>query len=192
MRKFKTPVVLAGGAILVAALIVTMALIVPRSFAARSTLHYGPIASTSPDSGTCGNNWANDTFNRFFTIDPNNPNTVIEEFKQGTFVTVAGPSPAACQNGPSNGNTVADGVTGKLEGSFDIAVTGGTFNPNAVCAPSTCDTTAGFIATVYGPHASYNTGATYFVFHYSAGHNGQWKNASANRGGNDGDITGAP
>src|SRR6267378_3494224 len=27
-----------------------------------STQHYGPYASTSPDSGTCGNNWADNAF----------------------------------------------------------------------------------------------------------------------------------
>lgn len=162
------------------------------ALATSGTLHYGPFASISPDSGTCGNNWANDTFNRFFTINLTEPDTVIEDFKDGTFVTVAGSSPGACETGTNNGNTIGAGVTGKFQGSFDIAVTGGTFNPNAVCTPTSCNTTAGFIKTVYGPSATYITGATYFLFNYSAGSNGQWKNASANRGGNQGDITGTP
>lgn len=162
------------------------------ALATSGTLHFGPFASTSSDSGTCGNNWANDTFNRFFTINLTEPNTVIEDFKDGTFVTVAGSSPGACETGTNNGNTVADGVTGKFQGSFDIEVTGGTFNPTAQCTPTTCNTTAGFIKTVYGTSATYITGATYFLFNYSADSNGQWKNASANRGGNLGDITGTP
>ena len=162
------------------------------ALATSGTLHFGPIASTSTDSGTCGPDWANDTFNRFFTINLTEPNTVIEDFKNGTFVTFAGSSPGACETGPSNGNTVGAGVTGKLHGSFDIAVTGGTLNPNAQCTPDTCNTTAGFIQTVYGAGATYVTGATYFLFNYSADSNGQWKNASANRGGNSGDITGTP
>src|SRR6476660_3550916 len=29
-----------------------------------ATQHYGTYASTSPDSGTCGNDWAQDSFNR--------------------------------------------------------------------------------------------------------------------------------
>jgi hypothetical protein len=29
-----------------------------------------------------------------------------------------------------------------------------------------------------------------YLFHYSAGKHGEWKNASADRGGNHGDITG--
>jgi hypothetical protein len=162
------------------------------ALATSGTLHFGPIASTTPDSGTCGNNWATDTFNRFFTINLTEPNTVIEDFKDGTFVTFAGSSPGACENGPNNGTTVGAGVAGKFQGSFDIAVTGGSFNPNAVCTPTTCNTTAGFIQTVYGASATYVTGATYFLFNYSADSNGHWKNASANRGGNLGDITGTP
>ncbi len=163
-----------------------------RTRAAGAIHHYGLFASTSADSGTCGNNWANDTFNRFFTVNENDPNTVLEEFKDGTFVTTEGASPGACQSGTNNGSTVADGIIGKFHGSFDIVVTGGAFNSNATCSPSTCNTTAGFIATVYGPSATYVTGATFFEFHYSTGHNGEWKNASDNRGGNHGDITGTP
>jgi hypothetical protein len=32
------------------------------------TQHYGPFASGSPDSSTCGNDWAQDTFDRHFTV----------------------------------------------------------------------------------------------------------------------------
>ena len=154
--------------------------------------HYGPFASTSPDSGTCGNNWANDTFKRSFEINPNNPNVVIENFDDGKFVTIAGPSPNACIHMPppnGNGNTVTNGTTGKFSGSFDIQVSGGTFNPKAKCTPSTCNTTAGFVQTVYGPSATFTTGATFFEFDYYTRKNGAWHNASANRGGNQGDIT---
>jgi hypothetical protein len=155
--------------------------------------HYGPIHhSTSPDSGTCGPDWANDTFNRSFTINKSTPNTVIETFGDGTFSTIAGPSPNACkiQSGPNgNGNTVVAGTTGIMNGSFDIAVSNGTFNPKAQCTPSACNTTAGFIKLVYGPNATYTTGTTYFVFDYYTKINGSWHNASTNRGGNNGDIT---
>lgn len=156
---------------------------------AAGTQHYGPIPSTSPDSGTCGNDWANDTFERHFTVNPNKPNVVEEQFKNGSFVTVAGASPGACQNG-NNGKTVGAGVQGKTHGEFTIVVTGGTYNPNATCTNVTCGTTAGFIATVYGPTANYDIPT--FLVHYSAGRNGEWKNASADRGGNQGDITGNP
>src|SRR5437879_2028107 len=77
--------------------------------------HYGPFASTSPDSGTCGNDWANDTFKRSFEIDTSHPKDVIESFDDGRFVTIAGPSPNAClhMSAPTgNGNTVVNGTTG--------------------------------------------------------------------------------
>src|SRR5262249_59900244 len=94
--------------------------------------HYGPFPSTSPDSGTCGNDWAQDSFDRFFRVNtspgPNGTFTVIEEFKKGTFVTVAGPSPGGCDTNP--GGTVQAGVTGKLEGSFVILVSGGSLDAN--------------------------------------------------------------
>jgi hypothetical protein len=158
------------------------------------TQQYGPFASTSPDSGTCGNNWANDTFKRSFTIDKSHPNVVLEKFEDGRFVTIAGQSPNACVilAGPrGNGNTVGAGVTGKFSGSFDVAVSRGTFNPRAKCTPATCNTTAGFIRTVYGSNATFSTGATFFEFDYHTRKNGAWHNASANRGGNRGDITGS-
>ena len=161
------------------------------ALSAAAVRQYGPIASTSPDSGTCGNDWANDSYDRFFKANtspnPDGTYTVVEEFKKGTFVTIAGPSPGACESGIA---VVGPGVTGKFEGSFTIVVTGGSFNPNAVCTVATCGTTGGFITTVYGPTATYDVPT--FLFHYSAGRNGEWKNASADRGGNHGDITGLP
>lgn len=160
--------------------------------AAGRTQMYGPFASTSPDSGTCGNNWANDTFNRTFKVDTR-PNadgnySVVESFKKGTFVTIAGASPGACDTNP--GGTVGDGVTGKMHGSFIIIVKNGTYNPNAVCDATTCGTTADFVKTVFGAGATYDIPT--FLVHYNAKNHGDWKNASADRGGNHGDITGNP
>ncbi|MEP6910870.1 MAG: hypothetical protein ABI896_10635, partial [Actinomycetota bacterium] len=62
------------------------------------TEHYGPYASGSPDSGTCGNDWAQDTFDRDFTVRSNNDGTytVVQQFKNGSFVTDLGPSTGSC------------------------------------------------------------------------------------------------
>src|SRR6186713_2455441 len=62
------------------------------------TQHYGPYASGSPDSGTCGNDWATDTFDRVFTVRSNHDGTytVVQQFKNGSFVTNAGLSPGSC------------------------------------------------------------------------------------------------
>src|SRR5437867_3048225 len=54
-----------------------------------ATQHYGPYPSGSGDSGTCGPDWAQDTFDRHFTVkrNPDGTLTVIEQFKNGSFVT---------------------------------------------------------------------------------------------------------
>src|SRR2546427_1809783 len=85
-----------------------------------ATQHYGPYSSSSPDSGTCGNDWATDTLDRHFTVFTHPSGiTIVEQFKDGSFVTMAGFSPGACQNGPPAG-TVADGIPGSMHGYFVI------------------------------------------------------------------------
>ena len=174
----------------VSALMIAAVVFASLSLAGPAVRQYGPFPSTSPDSGTCGNDWAEDSFDRHFKVNtspnPDGTYTVVEEFKKGTFVTNAGPSPGACETNP--GGTVAAGLTGKMDGSFTIIVSGGNFNPNGTC-PAVC-TTKGFIASVFGPTATYDIPT--FLFHYNANNNGDWKNASSNRGGDRGDITGGP
>jgi hypothetical protein len=171
-----------------------------------STQHYGPYSSMSTDSGTCGNDWANDTFDRHFTVhrNPDGTLTVIEQFKNGSFVTPASDSPptnfspGACQPaGPPQG-TVNSGVVGDLHGYFIIPLPAGemqtSFDSSCVSGtPSAPCTTTDFINTHFTP-ACYPTTCTVttFFFHYSAGDQSlidhEWKNASADRGGNSGDI----
>ena len=85
-----------------------------------STQHYGPYTSGSTDSSTCGNDWAKDPFDRDFTVKHNHDGTftVVEQFKNGSFVTIAGPSPAGCQT--DVGGTIAAGKTGSTHGYFTI------------------------------------------------------------------------
>lgn len=165
-----------------------------------STQHFGPYPSTSPDSGTCGNNWATDTFDRHFIVTTNADGTflVVEQFKRGSFTTSAGPSPGACQ--PHNPPTgmVGAGVTGSMHGYFIIPLPPGTvrISTDSSCVasvPAKRCTTADFIDTHFFPPCYPATcPVTTFFFHYSAG--GQqlvereWKNASLDRGGNHGDI----
>jgi hypothetical protein len=89
----------------------------------QGTQHYGPYPSTSPDSGTCGPAWAEDTFDRHFTVKTNPDGTflVVQQFKQGSFVTNAGPSPGSCDitDGSPPGAVVA-GKTGSMHGYFLI------------------------------------------------------------------------
>jgi hypothetical protein len=149
---------------------------------------YGPITSGSEDSGTCGNTWANDTYKRVFVVNSASPYTLTEKFVDGKFVTVAGPGPGACNTPTNTGAMLGAGVHGEFEGDFKVVVTGGLYNSRAVCTQVTCATTRAFVATVYGPSASYDVPS--FAFNYKAGKNGKWQNASADRGGNKGDITG--
>jgi hypothetical protein len=164
-----------------------------------ATQHYGPYASGSPDSGTCGNDWAEDTFNRFFTAhqNPDGSFTVVEQFKDGSFTTNAGSSPGGCETNP--GGMVNAGVVGSLHGYFLIAVPAGTvMNMDSHCdAAAMSDagcTTARFINThfVGCAYPSPPCFVTTFFDHYVAVDQGlmfnEWKNASPDRGGNKGDI----
>jgi hypothetical protein len=168
------------------------------------TQHYGPFPSGSPDEGTCGNFWATDTFDRHFTVKTNADGTflVIEQFKGGSFVTNAGPSPGTCDitDGSPPGLVDPD-ITGSMHGYFLVPLPMGTMqtSTDSSCvagAPLAPCTTTGFIDTHFTP--CFAMGAcpvTTFFFHYSAGDQGlverEWKNASADRGGNHGDIRSA-
>jgi len=175
----------------------------PGTPSANATQHYGPYASGSADSGTCGNDWANDTFDRHFSVKPNNDGTftVVEQFKNGSFVTPAPDStqpnfsPGACQPTPPPQGTVNDGITGSLHGYFIISLLPGTTQTSTspycdadLMTNDNCDT-ATFIRTHFS-NGAYDVPT--FFFHYSAGDQSliyhEWKNASADRGGNSGDI----
>jgi hypothetical protein len=162
--------------------------------ASPDSVHFGPINSGSPDSGTCGNNWANDTYKRVFdaSTSPNADGTfsATERFIAGHFETIAGQSPDACDPSGTLGSTVAGGITGSFHGNFLIVVTGGSFNPAAECDATSCGTTAGFVATVYGAAATYNVPSFGFTYHANGPDlvQREWTNASADQGGNGGDI----
>jgi len=152
--------------------------------------NYGPYHDgVSADSGTCGNTWATDTFNRYFRVfitpSPSGTYNVTEEFRAGAFETIAGHSPGACESGTDSGATVGDGVKGKFSGTLTIVVSNGTYNPDAKPGPGT--TAASFVFEVFGSSATFDTPA--FSFEYSTKNNGSWTNSSA---GNSGDITGNP
>jgi hypothetical protein len=180
----------------VGAALAAMAIQVAAAIPASAAQQFGGYASGSPDSGTCGNDWANDTYVRHFTVQSGGGTlTVVEDFKDGSFTTVAGASPGGCDTNP--GGTVAAGVTGSLHGSFVIPLAGETqvsTDPSCVAgAPDAECTTAGFINSHFAP-ACYPDlcPVTTFLFQYSAGGQSlamhEWKNASADRGGNSGDI----
>ena len=152
---------------------------------------FGPYASGSADSGTCGNDWANDTFKRFFTAKRNADGsyTLREEFRNGKFVTVAGASPGACETSGTHGTTIRAGVRGEFSGFLAGRVTGGTFDPAGGC-PDPCSGSK-FLSIHFGATATWDVST--YRFRYNADdedglHFTHWQNASADQGGNRGDI----
>jgi hypothetical protein len=162
------------------------------------TQHFGPYASGSTDSGSCGPDWANDKFDRDFTVRSNGDGTytVVEQFKNGAFSTTGPISPGACDGFTNHGSTIVAGKAGSMHGYFIITNVVGPENNSPSCDatnPSSTDcTTATFIDTHFAPCYQVTCTVTTFFDHYAAGDQSllfhQWKNASADRGGDDGDI----
>jgi hypothetical protein len=151
----------------------------------------GPYTATTPDSGSCGNNWAIDLFARQFVISPKNNDgtwTVVEKFNAGRFITLgdgetgSAASPGHCDpdNAGSGGNThmLREGVSGSFSGSFTLTVDPGfNYTSSQGCnsteptsnAPSVDDgcTTKQWVELAF-PGAIYNApGATIHVAHYN-------------------------
>lgn len=176
----------------------------------------GPYATTTPDSGSCGSNWAVDLFNRQFQILPQNSDgswTVNQTFAKGSFMTLGngqsgtGDSPGKCDSGGNATHSLKEGITGTFSGSFTITVKPGfTYTGIGGCGtladwpagagqgstPGDC-TTGGWVATHF-PGAVYGNTATVTSFNlkYKAKVNGAhqtWTNADT---GNSGDIFSGP
>jgi hypothetical protein len=180
----------------------------PSAMSPPPTQHDGPFAGSSTDSGTCGNDWANDVFTRFFSIfSMNGAIVVVEQFKNGTFTTPASdspslnPSPGACDNGQTyDGGVVNNGVTGSFHGYFIIPIPSGITETNnsphcdaTTGADSDCNTTT-FIDTHFSGCAYPAVcSVTTFFFHYSGGLGqgliaNSWIDSSPDRAGEIGDI----
>jgi hypothetical protein len=109
---------------------------------------------TSPDTGTCQNVWANDVLQRTYIVHKSHDGTYsLTAFDRGTFTTVAGASPEACNTTNSHhGTVVTAGIQGRIFGFISGKVIGGTFDPNATCA-AICDRAA-FLSAHFGPTAT--------------------------------------
>ena len=109
------------------------------------------------DNGSCGSPWATDTLTRTFQVKDNGNGTVrLTRKDRGTFLTLGGVSPGACDTTGKHGATVRTGVRGKVVGYLRGTITGGTFNPNATCTGPTCGFTDVFIATHFGAAAQFS------------------------------------
>src|SRR5919197_431876 len=68
---------------------------------------------------------------------------------KGTFVTMAGQSPGACDTTGKHGHLVNAGIHGKFRGYLSGTVSGGTFNSNATCNAACIGDTKAFIAAFF-------------------------------------------
>jgi len=174
----------------------------PMMGSSNGTEHYGPYTTPDTDSGCGIDPWNNETFDRHFTVKSNHDGTftVVEQFKDGTFTTIGTQSPGELcpeKNEPAGLATVNPGITGSMHGYFIISNVGAYTSHSPFCDAGAmtdvgCNTTK-FINTHFAPcYPVTCTVGTYF-FHYAAGDQGlvehEWRNASPDRGGNNGDIS---
>ena len=141
----------------------------------------------STDSGTCGNDWATDTYTRQFKTYTNQSidgsYRLVENFKAGHFTTMQGASPESCQ--ANNSHLVSSGINGSFHGSYILQVSGGTYNNANAAAWDETGGTAGYVATAFGGSATFTTEDFYFYYHTNNGLAcaNTWTNASTGNGG---------
>jgi hypothetical protein len=102
-----------------------------------------PYTATTPDSGSCGQNWAIDLFSRSFVVYPkasDGTTTVIEHFNNARFITLgdgdtgSAQSPGACDADSNPDDLLKGGVSGTFSGTFTIVVNSGfTYDPGNGC-----------------------------------------------------------
>lgn len=128
---------------------------------------------TTTDNGSCGTPWATDVVRRTYLVKPNGDGTyTLTRRDRGKFVTLGGTSPGACDTTGRHGHAVRPGVKGRLVGFLRGTVSGGTYNPNATCTGPDCGFTDVFLATFFGPGATFscfvNSPDCKFNFNYTA------------------------
>jgi hypothetical protein len=139
--------------------------------------------SGDPDSGTAGNNWAVDEYNKHIQVwDLTGGKFYVDVKYVGSFTTVAGASP----NANVTSGTVAEGIDGNMEGGYQATITG---------TLQTGIKTKGNLGQFVYPNLPdwlgqfFGAGATFeyiwWGWQYHTAQNGTWVNAST---GNSGDI----
>src|SRR5919108_1119770 len=85
---------------------------------------------TAADNGSCDTPWANDVIRRTYSVKDNGDGTfTLRRTDKGTFTTIGGPSPGACETGSKHGHLVRTGVTGRFGGYIVGTVKASAFNP---------------------------------------------------------------
>ncbi len=114
------------------------------------------FAITAVDNGSCGGPWATDTSRRTWKVRRHADGTfTLTRKDRGTFVTLGGDSPGKCAPKGKHGSTVTAGVHGKFRGYLTGTVSGGTFNPAAVCNAACGASTTAFVAAFFGATAKF-------------------------------------
>jgi hypothetical protein len=135
------------------------------------------IGVTADDIGSCNNVWATDTFNKFFQLKNNGNGTynLTATYRNGTFVTIAGTSPGACEaTGADDGSLVGAGITGRETQDWSATVTAtAPANKTPDCTNNACVGSGGFLDAVFGP-GNYTRGEWTNVSYYTTKNNGSW------------------
>jgi hypothetical protein len=177
--------------------------VAPMAGTTNGTQHYGPYTTPDSDSGCGFEPWNSEVFDRHFTVKSNHDGTytVVEQFKNGSFTTIEGMSPGELcpeKNEPASVAFVDGGVMGSMHGYFIISNVGMQTSTSPSCDANTpsnpvCNTTIFINSHFAGACYPATCQAGTFFFHYAAGDQGlvehEWKNASPDRGGNNGDIS---
>jgi hypothetical protein len=160
---------------------------------------YTYASNSGPDSGDCGNAWANDSYSRTFQVNPLPDGSYdVSELITGTFTTIASvdePNPGTCPGPPQVG-----GVTGTFYGTESWVVPApaagesADFDPVASCSACDAHTTSGSSAEAGNAafEAAYFPGSTYaldnydFVYHSNANANESWVDSNTPSGANGG------
>ena len=125
---------------------------------------------TTADNGSCDTPWANDVIRRTYSVKDNGNGTfTLRRTDRGTFTTIGGGSPGACDTTGRHGHTVRTGIKGKFEGYLVGTVKATSFNTKATCVAA-CFTDT-FLATFFtGAELSCLTNSTdcKFNFNYTA------------------------
>jgi hypothetical protein len=177
-------------------LAIVMASSVRTAAAGNGTDKFGPFALTTTDGSSCGGFWALDTFQRSWSVHDNGDGTFLvrRDEKNGTFSTLAGPSPGACSDSAHHGLLLNGGITGQMGGFFMFDVTSNNYNPAGCTTAANCGTTDDFLANVFPGLTDYCDSTCIWNYEYASNDRTlkyrHWQDKSDNAGNDkfEGDI----
>jgi hypothetical protein len=186
--------------LLVMGLTIPAALSAPSLASASAEWRFGPLplAADTADFGSCGDTWASADISGDLAVSRNRDGTfrVTATFVGSRFVTVAGPSPNACDPVTGNGGTgyIGAGVTGSIGGRVSSTVSD-MFRPSR-CANGACATYPDWFYQTFGAQATIVSIDDVSLWYAADPGQGlalaHWHIEPPARGGNRGDIRSGP